>query len=100
MELRLPWTSRFSSAGILHPWALQVAQLSGLGSQYPRFAKFLDPQVSTDQEEEGKPEVGYMGLTANTFKVKYGNHKTSFEHSKRKNQHQPRWACVARQGWQ
>ena len=32
-------------------------------------------------EEEGKPDAGYVGLTANTFKVRYGNHKTSFKHS-------------------
>ena len=29
-------------------------------------------------EEEGKPDAGYVGLTSNTFKVRYGNHKTSF----------------------
>jgi len=31
--------------------------------------------------KEGKPDAGYVGLTANTFKVRYGNHKTSFKHS-------------------
>ena len=33
------------------------------------------------KEEEGKPDAGYVGLTANTFKVRYGNHKTSFKYS-------------------
>ena len=32
-------------------------------------------------EEESKPDAGYVGLTANTFKVRYGNHKTSFKYS-------------------
>ena len=32
-------------------------------------------------EEEGKPDATYVGLTSNTFKVRYGNHKTSFKYS-------------------
>ena len=59
----------------MHPWALQVAWLpSGLGAQNPCFGKLLDPRI---------PEAGYMGLTANSFKVRYGNHKTSFKYSEK-----------------
>ena len=32
-------------------------------------------------EEEGKPDATYVGLTSNSFKVRYGNHKTSFKYS-------------------
>ena len=46
-------------------------------------ARCLDSNIlyHAKVEEEGKPDVGYVGLTANTFKVRYGNHKTSFKYS-------------------
>ena len=35
---------------------------------------------------EGKPVMKYVGVTATSWKLRYGNHKTSFKHSfKRKN---------------
>ena len=46
-------------------------------------ARCLDSNIlyHAKVEEEGKPDAGYVGLTANTFKVRYGNHKTSFKYS-------------------
>ena len=47
---------------------------SGLGVQNPCFGKLLDPLI---------PEAGYIGLTVNSFKVRYGIHKTSFKYNEK-----------------
>ena len=35
---------------------------------------------ATVRSNDGEPEQSYIGLTENTFKTRYGNHKSSFKH--------------------
>ena len=48
-------------------------------------ARCLDSNIlyHAKVDEEGKLDACYVGLTANTFKVRYGNHKTSFKYSEK-----------------
>ena len=65
-------------------------------------ARCLDSNIlyHAKVEEEGKPDAGYVGLTAKTFKVRYGNHKTSFKNSAKGTNSSLAGACLATQGWQ